>query len=66
MERVWKWAATMSSGRRQIIDTRLALTLQHHGVTRFATANLKHFQDYGFEVVWNPILQDDPSSATPR
>ena len=41
-------------GRRTIIDTRLALTLLHHGVTEFATANTRHFQEFGFSRVWNP------------
>jgi len=31
--------------------------LQHHGVTHFATANVKHFRDFGFEQVWNPMLE---------
>lgn len=54
--KLWKWAATAKSGIREIIDARLALTLRHHGVTRFATANVKHFQDFGFTEVWNPLL----------
>ena len=52
---LWKWAAKTSSGFRQIIDTRLALTLRHHGVTHFATANAKHFEGFGFEKVWSPV-----------
>ena len=39
----------------QIIDARLALTLRHHGVTAFATANAKHFRGFGFAKVWNPL-----------
>lgn len=54
--KLWKWAATAKSGIREIIDARLALTLRHHGVTRFATANVKHFQGFGFTDVWNPLL----------
>lgn len=52
---LWKWAAETRSGFRQIIEARLALTLRHHGVTHFATANEKHFADFGFEKVWNPL-----------
>jgi hypothetical protein len=26
-----------------------------HGVTRFATANMKDFQGLGFDQVWNPL-----------
>lgn len=54
--KLWKWASTTKSGIREIIDARLALTLRHHGVTRFATANVKHFQNFGFTEVWNPLL----------
>ena len=52
---VWNWAATTSGSFRHIIDARLALTLRHHGVTQFATANTKHFDGFGFERVWSPI-----------
>ncbi|MEI6533853.1 MAG: TA system VapC family ribonuclease toxin [Verrucomicrobiaceae bacterium] len=52
---LWNWAATTTTGFRHIIDARLALTLRHHGVTHFATANEKHFQGFGFEKVWSPI-----------
>ncbi|MGY8687456.1 MAG: hypothetical protein ACKVHP_06935, partial [Verrucomicrobiales bacterium] len=53
---LWKWAARSTSSFRNIIDARLALTLQHHGVTHFATANEKHFGDFEFQSVWNPLL----------
>lgn len=52
---LWQWAATTSAGFRQIIDARLAFTLRQHGVTHFATANSKHFDQFGFETVWNPL-----------
>lgn len=52
---LWKWAAETSGGFRQVIDARLALTLRHHGVTHFATANPGHFPGFGFEKVWNPL-----------
>ncbi len=55
-QKLWKWAATAKSGIREISDARLALTLRHHGVTHFATANVKHFQGFGFTEVWNPLL----------
>ena len=54
--KLWKWAAKTKGGLREIIDARLALTLRHHGVTHFATANVKHFQHFGFTQVWNPLL----------
>ena len=51
---LWKWAAGESQGFRHIIDARLALTLLHHGVTNFATANGKDFRSFPFRKVWNP------------
>ena len=52
---LWSWAAKTTAGFRQIIDARLALTLRHHGVTHFATANTAHFDDFAFEMVWSPL-----------
>jgi len=54
MEGVWSAAGDVGFARRRIIDLRLALTLQHHGVTELATANVKDFEGLGFERVWNP------------
>ena len=53
--KLWHWAATTKAGFRRIIDARLGLTLRHHGVTEFATANTKDFQEFGFQRVWNPL-----------
>jgi len=55
---LWDWASTTGASFRRIIDARLALTLLHHGVTEFATANVQHFQEFGFQRVWNPLLAD--------
>lgn len=55
MDEVWRQAASGQFAFRQIIDLRLALTLRHHGVTEFATANGKDFQGVGFSRVWNPL-----------
>jgi len=52
---LWNWAERDDGGFRRIIDARIALTLRHHGVTEFATANVKDFQNMGFEKVWNPL-----------
>jgi toxin-antitoxin system PIN domain toxin len=65
MERVWKEAGKDDFARRRIIDARLAFTLQAHGVTEFATANVKDFQDFGFRRVWNPLLDEPNSSKVP-
>jgi uncharacterized protein len=53
--KLWHWASTTKAGFRRIIDARLGLTLRHHGVTQFATANTKDFQEFGFQRVWNPL-----------
>ena len=52
---LWDWAGRTTTGFRHIIAARLALTLRHHGVTHFATANAKDFTGFGFEKVWNPV-----------
>ena len=57
MEDVWKMAAQPNFARRRIFDVRLGLTLRHHGVTHFATANVKDFQGLGFTKVWNPLTE---------
>lgn len=57
MNDVWKIASQPHFARRRIFDVRLAKTLQAHGVTEFATANVKDFQNLGFKKVWNPLLK---------
>ncbi len=56
MDGVWAHAAQPGIARRRIIDTRLALSLRHHGVTDFATRNIRDFGDFGFTRVWDPIV----------
>lgn len=58
MASVWEQASRPDFPRRRIFDLRLALTLQHHGVTDLATANTKDFQGLGLNRVWNPLLTD--------
>lgn len=55
MGAVWQRAEARNFPRRSIYDVRLALTLRHHGVTKFATHNVRHFQTYEFERVWDPL-----------
>ena len=55
MKDIWKRAAIPNTSRRTIFDARLALTLRYHGVTEFATSNEKHFRNYGFIKIWNPL-----------
>ena len=55
MSRLWELAAKADFPYRKVYDARLALTLRHHGVTEFATRNVKDFQGFGFQRVWNPL-----------
>ncbi len=55
MPEVWRLAARMDFAFRRILDARLAFTLRHHGVTEFATSNIKDFEGLGFVRVWNPL-----------
>ena len=55
MDPVWKVAAEPGFARRRVFDARLGLTLLHHGVTDFATVNLKDFAGLGFRRVFNPF-----------
>ena len=57
-KKLWRWAETTEQGYRGIIDARIGLTLRHHGVTHFATANVKDFEGLGFERVWNPLIDE--------
>lgn len=54
---LWSYASTTRAGFRHVIDARLALTLRHHGVNHLATVNVKHFKDFGFQRVWNPLAE---------
>lgn len=56
MDQVWQLAGQKYFAIRRIVDVRFGLTLQHFGVTEFATTNLKDFEGLGFERVWNPLL----------
>lgn len=55
MEPIWKMAREKSFPFRGIYDARLAHTLQHYGITEFATRNTRHFERFGFKRLWNPI-----------
>lgn len=55
MGEVWSQARKPDFARRRIMDVRLAKTMIAHGVTELATANLRDFQDLGFDRVWNPL-----------
>ena len=54
-DELWPLAAEAGFGRRRIYDARLALSLRRQGVTAFATANLKDFDGFGFDRLWNPV-----------
>lgn len=55
MSEVWRLSAQPDFAMRRIVDARLAFTLLRHGVTDFATVNVKDFQDFGFTKLWNPL-----------
>jgi predicted nucleic acid-binding protein len=55
MNDVWTASAKAGVARRRIYDARLALTLRHHGVCELATTNVKDFEGFGFDRVWNPL-----------
>jgi predicted nucleic acid-binding protein len=57
MDDVWAAAVAPRFARRRIYDARLAHTLLHHGVTEFATANLRGFEGFGLARVWNPLVE---------
>ncbi|HBA82598.1 MAG TPA: VapC toxin family PIN domain ribonuclease [Verrucomicrobia bacterium] len=54
MKRLWHMAGQRAFPYKRVYDARLALTLRHHGVTDFATRNIKDFQSFGFKRVWDP------------
>ena len=51
----WQKARARDFAFRRLYDARTALTLIHHGVTEFATVNVKDFTGLGFHRVWNPL-----------
>lgn len=53
---LWEKARAKDFAFRRLYDARTALTLIAHGVTAFATANVKDFEGFGFARVWNPLL----------
>ena len=55
MADVWRVASRSDFAVRRIIDARLALTVRHYGVTEFATCNVKDFEGFGFQRIWNPL-----------
>lgn len=54
-DRLWAHASQQGFAYRRLYDVRLALTLQQHGVTEFATVNVKDFAGLGFNTLWNPL-----------
>lgn len=55
MSEVWKRAALRGMARRHIFDARLALTLRAHGVAELATRNVRDFEGFGFEHLFDPL-----------
>jgi toxin-antitoxin system PIN domain toxin len=55
-DELWSSASRSDFPYKRLYDLRLSLSLLHHGVTEFATANTRDFEDLGFKRVWNPLL----------
>jgi len=53
-DQVWAFAKEPGIAFRRLYDIRTALSLREHGVTEFATTNLKDFQNLGFTRVFDP------------
>ena len=56
-DQLWKQAKKPNFAFRKLYDVRTALILREHGVTDFATINLKDFEGLGFRRVWNPLVE---------
>ena len=54
-DELWHHAASHQFKRTRIYDARLALSLIYQGVTEFATVNMRDFEGFGFNKVWNPL-----------
>jgi toxin-antitoxin system PIN domain toxin len=57
MKQLWTLASKADFPYRKVYDARLALTLRHHGITEFATRNIKDFQGFGFKKLWDPLSE---------
>lgn len=55
MNEIWQTTNKRKESRQNIFDTRLAFTLRYHGVSTFATHNVKDFSHFDFLKVINPI-----------
>lgn len=62
-DELWNLAQTKGLAFRRLYDLRTALSLRFHGVTDFATINLKDFRGVGFRRVWNPLADDEGSGG---
>jgi predicted nucleic acid-binding protein len=54
-DQYWPGLRGNNFARRRAYDFRIALSLTLQGVTEFATVNLKDFEGFGFNRVWNPL-----------
>jgi uncharacterized protein len=57
MDRVWELAGRPGIARRRVFDARLGFTMRHYGVRQLATRNVKDFDGFGFDRVWDPIAE---------
>lgn len=56
MTELWSRVAASGFPRHRIFDLRLALTVKHHGVTEWATRNVKDFEGLGFQRLIDPLV----------
>lgn len=63
MPRVWEVAARPGIARHRVFDARIAFTLLHHGVRELATRNVKDFEEFGFDRVFDPVADGSPTSG---
>lgn len=55
MSQVWEIVADPACPRRRVFDARIGFTLLHHGVRELATRNVKDFEGFGFDRVFDPL-----------
>jgi predicted nucleic acid-binding protein len=58
LHRALELLRSLGLGRKRILDTALAATLENAGVDQLATYNVKDFEGFGFERVFDPLADD--------
>lgn len=58
-DQFWPRLRQRNFARRRSYDWRTALSILQAGVSEFATVNVRDFEGFGFERVWNPLQTSD-------